>query len=215
MAVDDLWYLATPDPETGERIRAKRHGRGKRWRVRNVGAPSRLFERKTDAALRHDANARADLNRGQYIDPRDGQMLVRVYAEQWRKDKLHRATTAEYVENSLRLHILPIIGHMQLAQVRPSHIRAWVKDRSDVLAPSTMRVTFTHLSGLFAAAVDDRRIASTPCIRIQLPDIPDTERFIPSPEQAACTRQRRTAALPSRRVPRRRLRPAARRDLRP
>ncbi|WP_369408991.1 hypothetical protein [Herbidospora cretacea] len=34
------------------------------------------------------------------------------------------------MERVFRLHIDPIIGHMQIANMRPAHIRSWVKDRS-------------------------------------------------------------------------------------
>jgi integrase len=182
MAVDDLWVSAHPNPLTGKKERLKRYGRGKRYRVRIAGSPSVLFERKADAD-RYDANARADLSRGQYIDPRDGRITVRAWAGIYRETQLHRPSTAEYVERSMRVHILPILGHMHLAQVQPSHIKAWVKNRSEQLSPSTLRVVYTHLWGMFAAAVADKKIAGTPCVGIRLPAVPDPEHFIPSPDQ--------------------------------
>ena len=88
MAIDDLWYRSRKDPETGQRNRSARYGRGKRWRVRwedpNTGEPrTRLFERKADAE-HHDANVHADISQGRYIDPRAGRITVAEYAEQWR-----------------------------------------------------------------------------------------------------------------------------------
>lgn len=37
-----------------------------------------------------------------------------------------------------RIHIDPILGHLPVIQVRPSHLRVWVKNRSAVLASSTL-----------------------------------------------------------------------------
>lgn len=194
MAVDDLWYLRNRDPATRKPLPSKRHGRGKRWRVRWVdpedGTPRvQLFERKADAD-RLDANMRADISRGQYIDPKDGRLTVAEYAGQWRAQQVHIDSTFEMVERAFRLHIIPVIGGLPMASVRASHLRNWVKDRSaltkdgrTVLAASTMHLVFGYISAMFADAVVDRVIGSTPCVGIKLPEIPRSDRFIPTPNQ--------------------------------
>jgi len=54
--------------------------------------------------------------------------------------------------------------------VRPSEVQAWVKGRADVLAPATVEVVYRYLAAIFAAAVDDRLIAASPCGRkVKLP----------------------------------------------
>ncbi|WP_328851535.1 site-specific integrase [Micromonospora globbae] len=185
MPVDDLWYLNKRGPD-GKRLPSKRNGRGKRWRVRYVddtGQPKqKLFERRADAD-QFDVNTRADVSRGQYVDPAAGRVTVTAYGEQWRKHQLHRDATAARIEMTLRVHVEPILGRMQLAQVRPSHIQAWVKDRAKVLAPSSLRVVYHVLVGMFDAAARDRMIGRSPCIGIRLPEIERTERFIPTPGQ--------------------------------
>jgi integrase len=72
---------------------------------------------------------------------------------------------------------------MQVGRVRPSNVQAWVKDRSRVLAPTTVRVVYGYLRSVFASAVRDRLIASSPCIDIRLPGIDRGKRVIPTPEQ--------------------------------
>lgn len=125
MAVDDLWYLTRRDPETGQRRPSKRHGRGKRWRVRwsdpHTGETrTALFERKADAE-RHDASMLADISRGQYVDPRAGTITIAEYASQWRAQQLHRDSTIDIVERAFRLHILPMLGQLPMADVLKSH----------------------------------------------------------------------------------------------
>jgi integrase len=185
MAVDDLWYLKTRGPD-GERRPSKRHGRGKRWRVRYVDDAGqdkeRLFERKADAD-RWDANVRADVSRGQYVDPALGKTTVKEYVKQFRETRLHRDSTAERVERVFRLHVEPLLGGRQMAQVKPSHIQSWVKDRATVLAPLTLRVVYFDLVAMFNAAAIDRVIGFSPCQGIKLPDLDRGERFIPSPDQ--------------------------------
>ena len=188
MPVDDLWYLRRRDPATGERLPSQRHGRGKRWRVRWVDPETgqtrtELFGRRADAE-RHDANMHADISRGQYVDPREGKLSVAAYAEQWRRTLLHRGPTAERVERVVRRHVVPVLGALPLSQVRNSHIRGWVKDRSQHLAPSTLAVVyFGTLVPLFNAAVIDRRIGISPCAGIRLPEIPDAKYHIARPDE--------------------------------
>jgi hypothetical protein len=69
---------------------------------------------------------------------------------------LHRASTAERLNRVFRLHMDPILGHHSMAKVRASHIRSWVNNRSEVLAPSTLSVAYGNLAAMFASAVIDR-----------------------------------------------------------
>jgi hypothetical protein len=52
MPVDDLWYLNKRGPNN-KRLRSKRHGKGKRWRVRyqdtNGAQRTKFFDREVDA----------------------------------------------------------------------------------------------------------------------------------------------------------------------
>lgn len=52
MPIDDLWYLKKRDPDTKKPLPSRRHGRGKRWRVRYVDADGNkremLFDLKRD-----------------------------------------------------------------------------------------------------------------------------------------------------------------------
>jgi integrase len=211
MAVDDLWYLSKRGPD-GERLPSKRHGRGKRWRVRWVddqGQPrTEFYERKADAD-RKDANVRADLSRGQYIDQRAGKVTVREFGERWRADQLHRASTELRTERAFRLHIDPILGDMAMNAVRQSHVKGWVKDRSQVLAPSTLHVVFSNLTSMFTAASVDRMIGVSPCLGVRLPEIERGDYWIPTPEQvhalARALAERRVRFGPGSPYPARRL----------
>lgn len=197
MAVDDRWYLSKRAPD-GERLKSTRYGRGKRYRVRYTddgGRPrERLFDRKA-AAEAYDANVRADVSRGQYVDPQAGKLTVAEHAVAWARDQLHTDTTAVRVETAIRLHIATtVLGRLALKDVRPSHVQAWVKDRSTVLAPTTMRLVYGYLVSMFAAAALDRRIGSSPCAGVRLPEVERRGHFIPTPEQVHAL----AAALPDR-----------------
>jgi integrase len=186
MAVDDLWFK----DEDGKKVPSSRHGRGKRYRVRVYDAAGKLigqplFEKLKgpQGAETFDANARADISRGTYIDPKAGVETVEQYAERWRGIQMHEEGTAVRVEKALRLHVYPVLGRLQLRQVRRSNVQAWVKNRTPVLAPSTLRVIYSIVASIFSAAVFDGIIPATPCQKITLPDLVDEEYLIPTPEQ--------------------------------
>ena len=122
MAVDDLWYLTKRDPGTNVRLPSKRHGRGKRWRVRWVdpgtGEPrTQLFERKVDAE-RHDASMQADIAHGRYVDPRAGRVTIAGYGAGWRERQLHRDTTADLSDTDLLDAVLRLAAAAGCEMVR-------------------------------------------------------------------------------------------------
>jgi integrase len=199
MPVDDLWYLKKKD-EKGNRLPSQRHGRGKRYRVRWVDPESgedrtRGFDKKKDAD-QFDANIHADISRGQYIDPTAGKVTLREYSEQWMAQQIHAGSTREKVEWAFRLHIWPLLGNDPMDRLRRGHIQSWVKDRSaeGVLAASTVHVVYGYLATMFRAAVLDRVIGVSPCQEIKLPDIPDADRYVPTPREFVAV----AAELPAR-----------------
>ena len=122
-------------------------------------------------------------------------MLVREYAALYRRDLLHRNSTAERLDRVFRLHVDPLpLGRLPMALVRPSHMRAWVKDRSQTLAPSTLAVAWSNLTSMFNAAVIDRVIGVSPCAGVKLPGVPRHSHYIPTAEQVHTL----AAALPQR-----------------
>jgi integrase len=192
--IDDAWYRT--DKATGKRVPTDRHGTGKRWLARwsdGGRQRKRSFARKDDAA-RFLAVAVADQSRGTYVDPSAGQVTVTAYAAKWRSEQLHRDSTAELVERAFRLHVDPVIGHLRLGQVRSSHLQAWVKDRAAVLAPSTLRVVYSHLAAMFTRAMVDRLIGVSPCVDVRLPEVDRREHLIPTRSQIHTL----AAALPER-----------------
>jgi integrase len=199
MAVDDLWYSSRrtygPDGKKLPPTPTKRHGRGKRWRVRYIddaGHPrEKLFRQKPDAE-RFDAAVRTDVDRGLYVDPVEGRQTVETYTKKWRVAQLHRASTNERVERTFRRHINPVLGRLPIAQVRSTHVQAWAKDVD--LAPSTARIAYSYLVSMFGAAVRDRVIATSPCVGVTLPAIEAAAHLILTPEQVHAV----AAALPKR-----------------
>jgi integrase len=62
--------------------------------------------------------------------------------------------------------------------VLPSEVQSWASDRATVLAPSTLRNLVSLPRSIYASAVLDRLVASSPVVRVQLPRH-ERERVVP------------------------------------
>ncbi|MFE5898024.1 tyrosine-type recombinase/integrase [Streptomyces sp. NPDC056488] len=186
--VYDRWHLSRPradaepcakhSTKTQALVPSSDHEQGKRWQVRWRDASGKQC--KENFAKRSQADVRcstieADLARGLYVDPAAGKESFRAVAERWRTSAVHRDGTASRVERALRRHIYPTFGDRPVVSIRPSEVQAWVKDRSKVLAPSTLRTTYAYLVTVMHTAVRDRIIAINPCAGIKIPEVRRTE----------------------------------------
>jgi integrase len=203
MSISDRWHktrLSAEAEPCREHSKGKTtlyptadHGKGDRWQVRwrdeNGIQRKKNFAKRDGAdpetcAAAFDAKTKRELDTGTSLDIKAGQVKVRDYGAAWRKDLLHRDSTAQRLERSFRLHVDPLpLGGLQMIRVRPLHMRAWVKNRSEVLAPSTLAVAWGNVTALFSAAVADRVIGISPCIGVTLPEVPHHKHYIPADEQ--------------------------------
>ncbi len=182
--VYDRWHLSRPPAEaapckehstkTKTVCPSAEHGVGKRWQVRYRDPSGE--QKKENFAKRTAADARAaeitnELEKGEYVDRVTRRQTFRDYAEEWRTTATHRERTESNVERGLRLHVYPLLGTRPIASIKRSDIRAWVKDRSAVLAPSSLRTPWNALFGVMAAAHYDGIIRANPCHGIDLPEI--------------------------------------------
>jgi hypothetical protein len=70
------------------------------------------------------------------------------------------------------------IGSMRLGAVRSSSGAGWVSERAQVLSPGTLRLLVALLRSVYAAAVQDRLVASSLLTRLSLPRS-QRERIVP------------------------------------
>ncbi|MFD8319680.1 tyrosine-type recombinase/integrase [Kitasatospora purpeofusca] len=163
--IEDRWLNKTPDPVTGRRERTALWGTGKRYKVAGIpGVRSRSFDAAGDAK-KWLSEAQADARRAEFVDPRDGDMLLTDYIQKhfWpgRTDKL---TTYTSMESKVRRHIegLPI-GELPLRRIDAAALREWKKQLLARVDTSTAEVIWIHLSTILAAAVEDKRLLKNPC----------------------------------------------------
>jgi integrase len=203
MAVADRWHKSQPKPgepvcrEHGK-VPTADHGQDDQWAVRwrdQFGTQRKKNFAKKSAATSFDAEIRSRLDRGTSLDLAAGKQTVSAYAAAWRTNLSLRPSTSERLERVLRLHLdEQPLGRMAIAAVRPSHIRAWLKDRRTVLAESTLAVQWADVASMFSAAVLDRVIGVSPCTGIKPPSAARHDHFIPTAAQVQAV----IAALPER-----------------
>lgn len=120
----------------------------------------------------------ADTARGVYVDTTDRTTVAQA-CWAWLARRPVRDRTRARWESHIRTHIDPVpLGSRRLVEVRPSEVHAWVADRSQILAPATVRKIVQMLRSVFADAVLDRRVAANPVVRITLPTV-TRERIVP------------------------------------
>lgn len=194
-SIEDRWFHARPGPD-GKKAKKPRYGTGKRWKVHYTDPDGRQrsesFDKRVDAD-RFKATAGADILRGVFIDPDAGKITLRKYAtEIWLPAQTFGPSTRERVESRLRLHILPDIGgskglgSYRLSELArsPSVIQAWLRGLQakpdKPLSASHIRLVFSTLSTILAAAVVDERIVKNPAkAETVKPPRPDQRRIIP------------------------------------
>lgn len=176
MPVDDLWYLSKRGPD-GKRLPSKRHGRGKRWRVRYrdaAGVPrERLFDKKTDAE-RWDAAARSGAVSESKVDQSEHRLTFREYGERWRLSREigWAPETRRRVESNLRCHLYPVFGDRPPRAITPTSVLEWLARRLDEGTPrSSLKLYFELLDTVMAAATADRIIPSNPCDGVKLAQV--------------------------------------------
>jgi integrase len=105
--------------------------------------------------------------------------LTRLAAK-WIADRKARGVGVADDDNyRLQRHVLPVLGHMPIDEIRPRHIRGLVRDLArsktlrkkkdkeklrDTLAPRTIRSIYGTLHTLFEDAVADELIDHSPCV---------------------------------------------------
>ncbi len=138
-----------------------------RYRVdgRRLTAPI-TFRTKSEAQA-FLAAVRTDLERGTWVDPDLGCVLLRDYAWQWLDQKVNlRPRTWEQYEMNLRRHVLPQLGDLELSAITTAQVRAWRAGllRDGGLSPGTVTKAYRLLHGVLATAVEDELLVRNPCV---------------------------------------------------
>lgn len=140
------------------------------WRARyrddNGKEHARHFDRKVDAQRWLD-EVTASVVTGQYVDPKSGRATFDAWFGEWSGRQVWAPMTA--VQADLVRRSIPF-GGVPLAQLRESHLQAWVKAMQAAgYAPNTINTRMMTVRAALKAAVRDRRIVLDPSVGVVLP----------------------------------------------
>ncbi|OIQ88387.1 transposase from transposon Tn916 [mine drainage metagenome] len=160
-------YVNIPNPSGGSYLKRKKVFRFDAYGGKRAAR---------GAASEWEAEQRRLLRTGEYIDPTVQRVTLAQY---WAQncdvilDGLRPNVRRNYV-TSMRVVIGPVLGHVTLADLKPSHLDALKREmRSRGMAPSTCNGVINALSRILAYGVRDRRIPRNFCrddgVRLRVP----------------------------------------------
>lgn len=123
---------------------------------------SRSFGLLRDAKAWRNAQLHA-VAKGRHVAPND-RTTVHEYATLWAGRRTGRDGTLRQDVTYLRHLADTTLGAKPIAQVKPADIQSFIADRDRVYAASTVRNLYAWVKAIFTDAVENDRIAKTPCI---------------------------------------------------
>ena len=136
-----------------------------RWEARYPGPDGRMrsagrtFERKVDAQ-RFLTMVEAAMHRGEWIDPASAKVCLAEYADRWIDERPGlRPRTVQLYRWTLRKHIDPHLGGVQLGRLDPPLIREWrAKLLLDGVSQGMAAKAYRLLRAILMTAVNEDRI---------------------------------------------------------
>jgi integrase len=141
---------------------------------------SRTFVRKADAE-RFLRQLDADKVSGQWVDPRNADTPLAVWAEEFLAlCRRLSPTTQETYRRDLDRYVLPRFGRYRLGQLPADEIENWLNDEiASGIAPSSVHRHYRTLRRMLQVAVQKQKVLTNPCERVDPPRVPKREmRFL-------------------------------------
>jgi integrase len=111
-----------------------------------------------------------------------GDFAVSLFERKVAKGKIRSAKGREKWESTLRLHLIPRFGRMEMAKVSRSAIKAWLEDagrqvQAGDLSPHTANTHLSILKVITQAAWEELQLEKDPSARIEPLDTSEWETF--------------------------------------
>ncbi|MGA5330994.1 tyrosine-type recombinase/integrase [Streptomyces griseoincarnatus] len=163
--IEDRWLTKRPNPETGKRERTALYKKCKRYRVCGIpGVRKRSFD-TLDEAKEWKNTAITATKKKEFVDERDGQVLLGDYiTHEWWPKRTDAVNTAGPMKSRVFRHIVDTsLGRTPMGVIGDDHLVEWRRElKARGLADSTVEVVWRHLSSVFKSAIG-RRVVRNPC----------------------------------------------------
>lgn len=179
--VKDLWHAEVKDPGDPEKKIKKKTRRhpdlggskdAKRWLAIWLGPDgkekTKAFLNKEPAKL-YAARQEADVDRDEYVDPKEGKKVLGPVALKWLRLRDIGASSRAVYETVYRLHIEPTFGKRQVRSVVPSEVLEWLRGLGKTHGEVTQEKAHWILRSVFDLAVADNMRRDNP---VRSPIIP-------------------------------------------
>lgn len=166
--VRDLWHVDVRDPsDPTKQIKRKtaRHPSNggsktaKRWLAIWNGPDgkekSKVFQNK-DNAKAHWMRQEADIERGEYIEPKANKELFGPLAKKWIRLRDVGPNTLRKYESTNRNHVEKTFGHRQIKAIKPSDVLEWQRELADKVGPQVQAFALDIVAGTFDLALADK-----------------------------------------------------------
>ncbi len=166
----------------------RRYGKtGNRYKVRLRDPDGReyshTFRTRKEAEV-YERTQRADLARGQWLDPKAAGMTFGAVAELWsQSNPAKRPSALARDESIVRVHLQPVLGDKRIASITPADVQRLVNTWATTQAPRTVRRQYGTLRAILAFAVNSGSLGFSPARGVKLPGVEVLERRLPSPEE--------------------------------
>lgn len=156
--------------------------------------PNKTEKQNQKALERFAMDFEDKVKNGKYLD---GEKLTfEEFTGRWMEEYAMiqlEPTTTEVYKLLLNAHVIPVIGHLKLAKVQPSHLNKLYSDllqkrkdgRPGGYSPTTVKRVHAIISSIMTTAVQWNIIIENPCKRIKPPKQANQEIAFFTPEQAA------------------------------
>lgn len=156
------------------KIRRRSSADGGGYQVRYYGPDgkrrAKTFGKKSSAKA-FAAKVEADKVQGEWLDPTLAKTPFKECTANYLDTLVHvKPSTRLKVEGHLRCYVLPTFQHIQVGDIRPSDVRAWISALlAHGLSAATVRAVYGTFSRIVNMAVTDGLITKNPCAGVHLP----------------------------------------------
>lgn len=142
-----------------------------RWRNEENKERSKQFDLMRDAK-RYAAQIETDFARGDYVDPKAGDVTLQDFFDVWHLRQIWEDTTRT---NAIQAMKVATFSDVSLNKIRHSHVEAWVKWMQQKYAAATIRSHFQNVRTVFRGAIRDGLILKDPTENVRIPRLRNKE----------------------------------------
>lgn len=159
-----------------------------KYRVRVYRAKGKLIDRIVATereAKQLEAELRMQVKKGEYVSP--SRMTVEAFLYEWLEKSVKRTSkprTYEAYEQTVRLHLVPVIGHLRLERLEPLHIEELLAAKYDEVSERTLLAIYARLHAALETAVRWRLVARNVCDAVEPPKPGEADMYVMSAEEA-------------------------------